>query len=271
MLVGFLRWCAAPLWGAGIPRVAGRPPGCSAAGGVAVVGGRHGVVVSSVVVVVRRPLLFLFPVLVGVRAVVGRGAPVAVGVVLSVVVVAPATLLLPLPLVPLVVVVGAALVVWEGWAVPCVLFVPHVGVGGGAVCGVWHVFTGLTGDGWLWLDLCVAGGWAPAVQGKGIVMIGTTSRRVMAGCMRARAVRGAALDMLQAERDYGLLGMTRVEWLMNEVSCVELGRALLGRRGGAGLSALERWRLAVEWAGLDARMAVLREELGSARVAAAGR
>ena len=102
-------------------------------------------------------------------------------------------------------------------------------------------------------------------------MIGTTSRRVMAGCMRARAVRGAGLDWIQAERDCGLLGMTLSEWLWNELRCVELGRALLGRRGGEGLSALERWRLAMERADLDARMAVLREELGSARGAAAGR
>ena len=101
-------------------------------------------------------------------------------------------------------------------------------------------------------------------------MIGTTSRRVMAGCMRARAVRGAVLDMLQAEEECGLLGMARVEWLMNEAGCARLGRALLGRRG-AGATASERWRLAGEWAELDARGLVLRRELGSARVAASGR
>ena len=96
-------------------------------------------------------------------------------------------------------------------------------------------------------------------------MIGTTSRRVMAGFMRARAVRVAALDMLQAERDCGLLGMTRVEWLMNEVSCARMGRALLGRRGAAGLSAPERRRSARVRAELDARMVVLRRELGRAQ------
>lgn len=98
--------------------------------------------------------------------------------------------------------------------------------------------------------------------------MGTTSRRVMAGCMRARAVRGAELDMLQAERDCGLLGMARVEWLMNEAGCARLGRALLGRRG-AGATASERWRLAGEWAELDARGAVLRRELGLAQVGSA--